>query len=179
MVVMCHMGAFDLSVRAAVARGFEGFGLAMPRPGGGYQKQNEFRREAGVAAIPISRESIKEAVQHLRAGGVVVTGADRPLPDAVHRPNFLGRPASLPVHYVSLAMRANVPIVAIAYILEPDGYHLYVSEEIEIVGRKNRRDTLAYNAERVLAVIGEFIHCAPQQWMMFYPVWPEALEEVP
>jgi phosphatidylinositol dimannoside acyltransferase len=121
---------------------------------------------------------MREAVSHLRAGGVVVTGAERPLPGAKYRPIFFGRPASLPVHYISLALRAGVPVIVVAVVFESDRYRLHVSEPIAVVEHENRPTTLLRNAERVLAVVGEYICLAPEQWMMFYPVWPEALAEI-
>jgi predicted LPLAT superfamily acyltransferase len=35
------------------------------------------------------------------------------------------------------------------------------------------------NTEMVLKVAEGYIRQAPYQWAMFYPVWPEALNEMP
>jgi lauroyl/myristoyl acyltransferase len=43
----------------------------------------------------------------------------------------------------------------------------------------NRADELQINAEKVLAVVEEFIRRDPQQWLISQPVWPELLQDVP
>jgi hypothetical protein len=35
------------------------------------------------------------------------------------------------------------------------------------------------NAEAVLEVVSDAIRKVPDQWAMYYPVWPDALQEIP
>lgn len=109
-----------------------------------------------------------------------MTGLDRPVPVVKHRPRFFGRPASLPVHHVYLALKTHAPIYVVATTMGADGtYRLLVSDPISMCPYPDRKMEMIMNAETVLRVAEGFIRQAPRQWAMTFPVWPEALEQVP
>ena len=109
-----------------------------------------------------------------------MTGIDRPIPAPRVRPRFFGRPAALPMHHISLAVKARVPVMIIAPILQPDGkYHVLTSDLIEMDPHPDRATEEIRNAEKVLAIAERFIRQAPHQWSISLPVWPEALDLVP
>jgi KDO2-lipid IV(A) lauroyltransferase len=100
--------------------------------------------------------------------------------DSKYCPRFFGRPASMPVLHILLALKTNAPVVVTAAIMRPDGiYQFFASDFIAMQPHSDRHTEILLNAERVLSVAEGFIRQAPQQWAMFYPVWPEALEEMP
>jgi lauroyl/myristoyl acyltransferase len=39
--------------------------------------------------------------------------------------------------------------------------------------RNDPREEIIYNTERVLTVAEKFISAHPEQWSMFFPVWPD------
>ncbi|MHB1341470.1 MAG: lysophospholipid acyltransferase family protein [Coriobacteriia bacterium] len=165
----CHLGSFDLVGQALGYNGWRAQVLSVPNPNGGYEWQNEIRQDSGLEMTPVSLESLKRAARRLADGGSVVTGLDRPIPNAGAHPRFFGEPAPLPLLHIRLAMRARVPVVVIAGPLHEDGtYRLQASEPIEMTGS----DPVA-NAERVLAVAGEFITARLRQWAMPHAVWPQ------
>ena len=126
--------------------------------------------------IPASMQSMRQALKHLNEGGKVLTGMDRPVSGGRIKPVFFDRPAHLPIHHIYLALSANVPIVVIAALLQPDGrYHLMVSEPIEMQRFTDHQTEIKYNAEAVLRVAQDYICQSPQQWAMFYPVWPDVI----
>jgi KDO2-lipid IV(A) lauroyltransferase len=179
VIVTPHLSNFDLIGRAVDASGFRALVISFPQPGGGYRWQNRMRKEVGVELIPASKTALRKSLEHLKAGGLVFTGMDRPIPDSKYRPHFFGRPAAMPVFHVLLALRANVPIVVWAPIQGPDGvYRIEASEEIEMTRHPDRKVEITQNAEACLEVAADYIRRVPHQWMMFYPVWPEAIEEV-
>lgn len=176
ILVGAHLSNFDLVARAAALRGMRAQVLSFPEPGGGYRWQNELRRRAGLDITPASGEAIKRAVRHLRAGGVVVTGADRPVPDGRYQPTFFGRPAAVPLIHVTLAQRTGAPIRVVGLRLGEDGrYHARLSPPIPLQSHADRRTELLLNAEATLRVVETYIQAAPRQWLMFYPVWPEVM----
>jgi lauroyl/myristoyl acyltransferase len=119
-------------------------------------------------------------VKSLERGGIVVTGADRPVPDAKHHPRFFGLPSSLPSHYAYLAAKARVPVVIMAALQGADGkYHIMNSEPIEMEHDPDHAKGSLRNAEKVLRRAEDFIRLTPQQWNMPLPVWPEMLGKVP
>jgi KDO2-lipid IV(A) lauroyltransferase len=185
IVTGVHLGNFDL-VLQSIAQQVEQFGdiqglaLGVPQPGKGYEWQNDFRHKNGVQVIPASLEAIKAAAQVLEQGGIVLSGLDRPIPNAKYRPRFFGRPASVPVLHIPLALRAKAPVVVAGSIVKPDGtYQTFLSDYLEMKSYPNRQEEIIANAEAVLDVAESYIRQAPNQWSMFFPVWPETLDETP
>jgi len=178
LVVMAHISNYELVALAAALNGGRGVALTLPEQPGGYKQHDLIRQDYGIEAIPASMASFRYAAQVLRDGGVVATGVDRPLPQTRHRPLFFGRRAALPVHYISLALKARVPlVVGCAYRQELGRYGVICSDFIEMKEYENRRMTVLANAERVLAIAEDFITRDPKQWAMFYPVWPDVEPE--
>jgi phosphatidylinositol dimannoside acyltransferase len=181
VVVAPHLSNFDLVVSRLVTEGFQGKVLSYPNPGSGYQLQNRIRKSYGLDVIPLGDPAVEALiVDHLKNGGVMATAVDRPLPDRKkrHFVRFFGRPSPLPVGYVSTALAADVPIIAVTAIQEPDGtYGFRHSGLIDLEKYGNKLDNIFSNAEMVLRRIEEYIKLAPDQWLMYYPVWPDLLDE--
>jgi len=181
LVVAPHLSNFDLVIARLVKDGFKAKVLSYPNPGSGYQLQNEIRKSFGMDVIPLGDSSLEtEIVEILKAGGVVATGVDRPVPSRKkrHHAQFFGRPSPLPLGYISTALAANVPIIVVAAFMHPNGsYGLRLSKPIMLKKYKNKLDDIILNAERVLKKIEEFIMLSPEQWLMYYPLWPDQMSE--
>ena len=79
-----------------------------------------------------------------------------------------------------MAIRTETPVMLLACIRQPDEtYILHASELIEMSKHSDRDVELVMNTERVLSIAEGFIRRAPEQWAMFYPVWPQTLSENP
>ena len=180
-----HISNFDMALYAAVnyvlARyQVEGMAFGFPNPGGGYQWQNEIRRTTGVEVIPGSMAALRQASKLIRRGGMVITGIDRPWAESTYKPVFFNVRAAMPVHHVMLALMTHTPIVVAGVTMDANGiYQIFMSDPIEMQSTADRREEILVNAENVLKVAEQYIRQAPYQWAMFYPVWPEALEEMP
>jgi KDO2-lipid IV(A) lauroyltransferase len=175
IVLGLHLSNFDFVLRSIVRPGLRSMILTIPNPQGGRGVEYEMRKQMGMNIVPASVGALRGAIKHLKNGGMLVTGLDRPIPHPNHKPKFFGQPASLPIHYVSLASKAQVPIVVMAVIQQADGkYHVFRSDFIEY---DSKRDEIE-NAENVLKRAEEFIRWAPQQWNVPLPVWPQFLNEV-
>jgi len=175
VVVIPHIGNYELAGLAAALGGGKGVALTMPEQPGGYKYHDKIRRDYGIEAVPASMSSLKYATQVLREGGVVATGIDRPLPESSYRPLFFGREAALPVHYVVLALKANVPMLLAHVRRQSDGnYGVSASDLIPVKEYEDRKTTILANAERMLALCEQPIRQDPYQWAMFYGLWPEA-----
>jgi lauroyl/myristoyl acyltransferase len=180
LIVAPHISNFDLAGQALALHGLHYQALAYPRPPGGYQWQNKLRSVNGVEVTPMGKSALRKAKENLKNGGIVITGLDRPLPESRYRPRFFGRPAAMPVAYIHLALQTNVPIIVVACHTKPDGsYVLQTSKKIWMQPRTDLYAATVENAEMVLSIVEEFILQAPEQWSMFYPVWPEVLDETP
>ena len=180
VIVGPHLSNFDLAIKTVGVAGVEAQILAFATPTSGYLWQNRLRAAPGVEITPISRKALFKAVERLRDGGVVVTGVDRPVPGNKEPLIFFGQPALLPTGHVRLAMDAGVPVRVVATHMKGDGhYHVTISERIPMRKSGNRKADIRENAQRVLAVVEQYIRAHPLQWLMFYPIWPQLMEQVP
>ena len=177
MVVSPHLSNFDLVVTRLVQEGFNGKVLSYPNPGSGYQLQNDLRKSLGIDIVPLGDSKLEaEIIAFLKNGGVAATGVDRPVPGRKkrHYVNFFGRPSPLPVGYLTTALAADVPVIAVsAYMLPTGQYGFMHSGPITLKRYKNKLDEILLNAEMVLKTIEGFIRQVPEQWLMYYPVWPD------
>jgi KDO2-lipid IV(A) lauroyltransferase len=172
--LVLHMGAFDLAGYAIALAGAYPLVLTYPNPNAGYQWHNELRRQAGLQVEPLSIESFQRATRHLRSGGTVITGVDRPWQSSHISPIFFGKPSAIPVTTIQMAIRTESPIMLLACIRQADDrYILHASDLIELTKNKDRDVELIENTERVLHIAEKFIRSTPEQWAMFYPVWPD------
>lgn len=175
-----HLSNFDLAGRAISLNGYDVQALSYPQPEGGYQWQNRLRRNAGINITPMSVENLRLAKQRLKAGGGVITGLERPLPETNYHPEFFGLPAPVPVSYVRLALQTNSAIFIVACVGTPTtNYRLECSDLIYMQAEDDPQREIEENASRVLKAAEPFIREHPEQWAMAYPVWPFALERMP
>jgi lauroyl/myristoyl acyltransferase len=181
MVIAPHVSNFDLVVCGLVQHGFRGKVLSYPNPGSGYQLQNEIRASFGLDVSPLGDSKFEaEIVGYLKNGGVTATGVDRPVPGRKkkHYLSFFGKPSPLPVGYITTALAADVPVIAVtAYMLPSGQYGFMHSGPITLKRYKNKLDEIILNTEMVLEKIEGFIQKFPQQWLMYYPVWPDFQDE--
>lgn len=180
-VVAPHTSNFDLVLQAAAYQGLQITGLAYGQPTSGYDMQNELRRRSGIQIV-LARGPKEEAqvVEILKNGGMVVTGVDRPVRKKRHMLHFFGQPAPLPAGHIRMALAADAELmVAVPYLNEDSGmYGIEITEPFDLIRTGNLKKDLIINAEHVLSFLESFIKRRPHQWLMFYPVWPQFLNEV-
>lgn len=177
ILVMPHFGNFELAARAAALRGLTMQILSYPNPGGSYRWQNKFRNFEGVEVTPISISSLRKALKSLETGGTVFTGIDRPTNESTFRPNFFGRPASLPTGFIRLALKTNTSIRVIICSNLGEKTTLSVTDPLPLVRLPDSDKEEKENAEIVLKQIEALIRSDPASWSMFYPVWPDLVIE--
>ena len=175
-----HMSNFDMVFQSGGLAGIQALGLTLPELSPAYRKQFEMRVSRGLKLIPASVGSIKHAVDHLKAGGMVITGLDRPDDNYIYRPNFFGHPAAVPIHHIFLALKARVPVIVGATVRHSDGkYHFIFSEPIEMVLHPDKKKEIILNAEAILHVAEDIIRYDASQWAMSFPVWPDFPGKLP
>jgi len=180
LMLMPHLSGFNLSGLYMAQIGFKFLTLSLPDPNRGYAWQNKLRTDRGMEVLPMDVEGLQQARIRLQGGGTVLTGIDRPVENSKYTPRFFGRPASLPVAYIKLALNTNARVFGLGFQTRPD--HTCVvdaSPQIELERRPDPHEELIVNSEKILRVLEGFIRNDPSQWMMFLPVWPEAENEIP
>ncbi|NLN70125.1 MAG: lysophospholipid acyltransferase family protein [Chloroflexi bacterium] len=179
-VIVCpHLSNFDLMGYALAIHNVRIQVLSFPDPVATYRWQNQLRHREGIVVTPMSLSAFRQARQRLREGGSVLTGLDRPLEKAAHekyQPQFFGYPTHLPVAYARMALEANVPVFVFAAAYLPNGkYYLEGSAPIWMEPHDDLETEILANVHKVLDVAEVLIRKYPQQWAMFYPVWPQFL----
>ena len=175
-----HLSNFDFAGRAMALNGYKVQALSYPQPRPSYQWQNRLRKDIGINITPMSTESMRQAKAHLKEGGLVITGLERPLPQTNYYPRFFGYPAPLPASYVRMALQTKAAIVLVACIGTPEeNYTLECSGPVFMKPYKDAAEEIEKNAEAVLRLAEPYIRSHPTQWAMTYPLWSFALEKMP
>jgi len=176
-IVAPHLSNFDLVLLAAAYRGIKAQVLTYGNPSGGYKIQNDLRAETGLNITPVSTQVHRQAIENMRNGGFVVTAIDRPIRRKAQTMNFFGHPSPLPTGHIRMALEAEVPIIVVAAEMQDDKlYHVNISDPIELVRHTDLDEAMRINSEAVLKVIEGYIRKNPGQWLMYYPVWPNKME---
>ncbi|HET91419.1 MAG TPA: hypothetical protein ENN99_11895 [Chloroflexi bacterium] len=169
-----HMSNFDLGILTLGAHGFSAQVLSLADPGTGFRFLNRLRAAYGLDVTPITPESLRAAIRHLKAGGLVLAGADRPIPQDRELIEFFGRPAYLPVGSARLALMTGATVFLGSCHYEADtGYIFECVGPIEIVRTADRRQDVLINTRRIARIVEERVQANPTQWMMFHPFWPD------
>lgn len=127
-----------------------------------------------------------------------MTGADRPVSLMDELMPFFGAPARLPTGHVRLALQTHARIVVACCIMEKNGqtaagdasgvccYRIQFAPPIEMEAAPGHESAgrvsdanVRHNVRRVLEIIEEMIRQAPDQWLMFVPVWKDDAEKAP
>jgi len=167
-----HTSNFDLAILALGAHlSFQALSLA--DPGAGFRVFNRLRATGGLEFTPITPESLRAAVRRLKNGGIVMTGADRPIPQDRELIEFFGRPAYLPTGPVRLALLSDATVFVGGCRHNVDeGYVLEYTGPVEMVRSGDRREDILTNARRIATIVEEYVRAHPDHWMMFHPFWP-------
>lgn len=177
MICGCHTSNFNLGFLALSLHDEtpEIQVLAPPTMAGGFRVMHDLRANRKFIETPINVASLKAALLRLRAGGIVATGVDWPPAAAAdERVPFFGRPAHLPTGHIRLALNAGAVLLPLACRWDAErGYRVMTAPHLELELTGNRAADVQHNARRVLAIIEPWIAERPEQWLMYYRVWPQ------
>jgi KDO2-lipid IV(A) lauroyltransferase len=178
LYVGCHTVGFDHLFLLMGSLEYPIQVLAYPETEGSYSVLNRIRRQFGADLSPIDYHSLRRAIHNLRGGGIVLTGVDRPDPRGQPL-DFFGRKAMLPTGHARLALRTGAPImVGASSETESGRYRGQMLALVESTDFLDRPDAEVALAQRIVTEFEGFIRGHPDQWMMFYPVWPDGGEAV-
>lgn len=177
LVLGCHMSNFDLAGEAMpqllnLPTHFQYLSIANPTPS--MMFFNRLREsQPGIKITPVTPATLKEAIRHLRSGGVVVTGVDRPIDESDEPVVFFGHATRLPCGYLRLRRMTGCAVVATGAHYAHGHYEVDFTGPLPWVETGDTAHDDEINKRTVLSHLEAFIRRAPEQWMMFIPVWPE------
>lgn len=174
LICAAHLSNFNLGFLAfAIQGGFPIQALSAAEEAGGFKVVRELRSRGLIEDTPIDPGSLRKAIVRLRQGGVALTGADWPVPDAQDGISFFGAPSFLSSGNVRLALSANAVLVPLACRWTPErGYYAMTGPHLQLERTGNREDDIRHNTHRILSVLEGWIRESPDQWLMYHPVWP-------
>lgn len=130
------------------------------------------RASAGLHFHAAEPEAIAALTEALRGGGVVALIADRDITGTGVEVELFGAPTRLPVGPALLALRTGAPIVpAFGHRMSDNRLYVTVRQPVQLERTRNLRADLREGVCVVARLLEEGIARAPEQWIVFEPVW--------
>ncbi len=174
VLVGAHTCSFDILL-LALSRHFPSVQvLSNANPKGSSGVMNDLRVEQGLNVTPISLQSLRQAVEGLRRGGVVAIAADVPV-ETGEELTFFGRRSRLPVGHSRLALGTGARMMVSASHRVGRGiYRAEVTLIPQPVGTGDRKRDVVRWAQSSLSAIEGLIRQWPDEWLMPQPLWDGA-----
>ncbi len=174
-VVGAHFGNPEMSVQGLAAMGYAFFGFTEPlEPPALSDFTHRLRSHHGHVYHTVGYRAVKEAMRHIRKGGLVAVLLDRDVTGSGLPMRFFGAEASIPVGGIEMALRTGADVI-IAQSWRLPGYRFRVEVgpplQIERTG-DFEVDARAY-AEQVLRILEEQIRSDPGQWAVLERIWAD------
>lgn len=173
VMVSAHLGAPEHLVRAAGAVGLDVLVLTerLEPP-----RVNEFvhrlRQRPGVRFVEADLAGIREALSHLRGGGLVAILADRDIQGNGREVVFFGERARLPGGPIELALRTGAAVIpGVGLRLGPARYSASMLAPLELQRTGNREADIEAGMRALAHALEECIERAPDQWFVLQPIW--------
>jgi KDO2-lipid IV(A) lauroyltransferase len=130
------------------------------------------RKRGGITFLPADGPLLG-LFRALKRNEIVVVAADRDTTESGIMIDFFGAPARLPDGHVQLAMRTGAKLALAFGRREPDNtYTIEIHPPLELEDTGDFKRDLRANMEKVVAGLERVIRQHPEQWLMFYPLWP-------
>lgn len=173
LICAAHLSNFNLGFLSfAIQGGFPIQALSAAEDAGGFKVVRDLRSRGLIEDTPIDAGSLRKAILRLRQGGVALTGVDWPVPDMQDGVSFFGAPSFLSSGNVRMALSANAVLVPLACHWTPErGYYAMTGPHLQLERTGNREDDIRHNSRRILSILEGWIRRAPDQWLMYHPVW--------
>lgn len=142
---------------------------------------HQIRGRSGVRFIPADRAGLREAIRHLRCGGVLGALVDRDVLGSGEPFPFFGERAPLPRGAVELAWMTDAPIVLGTVIRTRPGRYRIALRDMHVPTRRhgsgNREADIEAGMRQVVSALEDAIRSAPDQWFALSPIWSYGLGE--
>jgi KDO2-lipid IV(A) lauroyltransferase len=168
-----HLGNFELGAQMIGSPSIKPRILVEPlQPAAVFRHVTSLRKSQGLIPLPADLGGLKESVQALRCGEVVVVVCDRDIKGNGLRIEFFGEETTLPSGAVALALRTGAAIIPIFSVRGANGrFNLHFEEPLSLVNAESRQMCVKANLERLIAIIERYIRQYPEQWAVLEPVW--------
>jgi KDO2-lipid IV(A) lauroyltransferase len=179
IMISAHLGAFDFIGQYVLAGRHLPLVLTTSTvPPYLFAGVTYWRRSLGSRIEIVNSNAVRRVVHAIRNGELVTLVPDRNFGGAGYPVDFFGKPTTLPSGPVKLARETGAPLLpVIAYRKSIQHrrreFFFRLGQPIYIERTANRDDDIERGMRQLVAVLEQSISRAPEQWVMFQPVWPE------
>lgn len=178
IIISAHLGAFDFAGQYIMASHFKPLVLTVPTVSPFFFAGVTYLRASMGTRIEIhAPASVRDMVRELRGGGMIGLFADRDFGDSGWTVKLFDAETTLPIGAVKLARQTGAPLVPWFALREHTserrrGFSFFSMDPIYIERTANRVADITRGLEEVARLYERQISQAPDQWVMFQPVWP-------
>jgi len=173
ILVSAHLGPFDVVAATIIsARGLRLVSVAAPmRPWWVDRLMRWLRGVSGIELVPPTTAGLFRVRRALHAGKPVVFLVDRDVTGSGRLVSFFGARTTLPDGPLRLARRLNCPIVPVFCYRAENGYRIRYGEPLRVARTAKRQQDITVALEALVRQLEWAIREAPDQWLVFSPVW--------
>jgi KDO2-lipid IV(A) lauroyltransferase len=173
ILVSAHLGPFDVAAATlASTRRLRLVSVAAPmRPWWIDRSMRWLRGVSGIELVPPTAAGLLRVRRALQTGTPVVFLVDRDPAGNGQLVSFFGARTTLPDGPLRLARRLNCPIVPVFCYRAEHGYRVRSGEPLRVARTANRQQDITVALEALARQLECAIREAPDQWLVFSPVW--------
>jgi KDO2-lipid IV(A) lauroyltransferase len=159
-----HTCGFDFGI-IALTKWFPNAQLiSKPKPKGEYHFMHKMRLKFGLNMTPISVTALRQAIQRLKNGEIVIISNDLPVGNG-HKFKLFGKKVGLTTGHARLALKSGAAMIMVSTHRVSPGRYQVVMEEIpqpESTGDKNL-DVINW-AQASYACLENHVRQWPEEW---------------
>ena len=170
-----HYGNPEYVSQCLAARGLRVMALVEPlEPPQLATLFQRYRASHGNQFVQVGLSGMKQALRHLRNGGVIAVLVDRDLQHTGVSVPFFGAPARLPAGAIDLALHTGAEIIpVITRRAGFDRFHVVIEPPLPVERTGDPRADRRINTARLIQRFEPYIRRDPSQWFVIdEPVWP-------
>lgn len=145
------------------------------RPPRAFEHWKRTRERLGMRIVPLDGTAtpVREAMKHLRGGGIVGLVADRMIGTGGVEVEFFGEVTRVPAGPAALARRSGADLMPAGLYMLDGGRHLGILRPpVEISGGSDVQEDVAVATRALAREFEALIRRDPEQWHLFTPFWP-------
>jgi lauroyl/myristoyl acyltransferase len=173
LVVSAHMGSWEVAA-AIWSATITPVGLFAEElePPELYDWYRTTRQRLGISVLPLNRAGLKQVVQALDAGEMIVTAIDRDVSGTGILVDFFGKPAHIPTGPAAIALRRGAPLLPVCVFRLPDD--TFQAEGWAPIWARpsgDREADIRRLTEQLVRHLERIIRAHPDQWHMPHRIW--------
>lgn len=177
--VGAHMSSFDVLLLALSRQVTSMQLISKPHPGLNTRLINRIRAQHGLQITPLSPAALREAVNRLRAGGVVGMAADVPAQGEASL-TFFGRPCCLAIGHARLALSTGAAmVVGVSQRLGAGQYRGLGVDCPRPSSSGDRQEQALVWSQAAIRILERYIAERPEEWFLPPPLWPTPAPSIP